>query len=135
MSVIESVTVVRYRTKAAIGERRRKLRGTKRLAYRDAAWARIRTRCSCAGDWSDRKFCRYHDTRYRATPEAGPYDVWGDRTIGPPEPHPFEPPRIWSLPRSDEPGYWDYGRAVAFRLARFYAYLDRRPTPEPKTRE
>ena len=28
------------------------------------------------------------------------------------------------LPRTDEPGFWDYGRAVAFRLARFYEHVD-----------
>lgn len=125
MSVIEAVTVVRYRTKLAIGERRRKLRGVKRLAYRDAAWAKIRTRCKCVhNDYEGgvNVVCRYHDKEYRAEDIPGSYEEPGWRG--------FIAPVEWGLPRRDEPGYWDYGRAVAFRLARFYAHLDAKAAKE-----
>jgi hypothetical protein len=124
VSVIEAVTVVRYRSKAAIGERRRKLRGVKRLAYRDAAWAKIREHCRCAGDGPERKSCRYHDKEYRAEDIPGGYEEPGW--------HGFIAPLEWGLPRREEPGFWDYGRAVAFRLARFYAHLDRAPADGAK---
>jgi hypothetical protein len=124
VSVIEAVTVVRYRAKIAIGERRRKLRGVKRLAYRDAAWAKIRERCRCAGDGPERKPCRYHDKEFRA--EDVPSRSYEEEGW-----HGFIAPVEWGLPRREEPGFWDYGRAVAYRLARFYAHLDRRASPPP----
>jgi hypothetical protein len=121
VSVIEAVTVVRYRTKLAIGGRRRKLRGVKRLAYRDAAWAKIRARCKCVhndGIGGVNIVCRYHDKEFRAEDIPGSYEDPGW--------HGFIAPVEWGLPRREEPNYWDYGRAVAFRLARFYRHLDAR---------
>jgi hypothetical protein len=130
VSVIKAVTVTLYRAaNRPKGWRKGKPRRQKALAYRDAAWAKMRARCKCVlpDDFTEpRKLCRYHDKEHRATPPAGPYDVWGNPTSGPSGPPIFTPPRIWGLPRSDEDGYWDYGRAVAYRLARLYAYLDRR---------
>lgn len=126
MSVIEAVTVTLYRVKAGHrpkGWRKGKPRRQKALAYRDAAWAKIRMRCRCVfPDFdpdgpTEPKRCRYHDKEYRVTPEMNPRP-WE-------EPNHFEPPAIWGLPFSDDAGRWDYGRAVAFRLARFYAHLDR----------
>jgi hypothetical protein len=123
MSVIEAVTVTLYRVKPEHrpeGWRKGKPRRQKALAYRDAAWAKLRARCRCVlPDFTDsdveRKRCRYHDKGFRVTPEMNPRP-WE-------EPNHFAPPAIWNLPRSHD-GFWDYGRAVAFRLARFYAYLD-----------
>ena len=129
-SVIEAVTVTLYRVRGDLrpkGWQKGKPRRQKALAYRDAAWAKLRQRCRCvlpdgfAGP-EERKLCRYHDKDYRVTPEMNPRP-WE-------EPNHFEPPRIWGLSRSDESGFWDYGRAVAFRLARFYRHIDsRRASP------
>jgi hypothetical protein len=131
MSVIEAVTVTLYRVKAEHrpeGWRGGKPRRQRALAYRDAAWAKLRARCRCV--YSDEvggenKPCRYHDKQYR-TPTLPYRDCWGYVDEGPETEGHYAPPRVWRLPRSDEPGFWDYGRAVAFRLARFYAHLDRR---------
>lgn len=130
MSVIEAITVTLYRVKAEHRPkdwRKGKPRRQKALAYRDAAWAKLRLRCRCVlPDFTDsdveRKLCRYHDKDYRVPPDRN-RPPWDD-------PPCFDPPSIWNLPRSHEAGLWDYGRAVAFRLARFYAHLDARaPTP------
>jgi hypothetical protein len=132
VSVIEAVTVTLYRVKPDHRPkdwRKGKPRRQKALAYRDAAWAKLRIRCRCVfPDFdpdgpTEPKRCRYHDKEYRAD-EGGPED-----------PPTFWPPAAWRLPRSDEGGYWDYGRAVAFRLARLYAHLDSRAlvAPRPET--
>jgi hypothetical protein len=131
--IIEAVTVTLYRVaNRPKGWRKGKPRRQKALAYRDAAWAKMRHRCKCVLplDFTEaRKLCRYHDKEHRATPPSGPYDVWGDPTSGPSGPPTFTPPRIWGLPHSDR---WDYGRAVAFRLARFYRHIDERAALSPK---
>jgi hypothetical protein len=122
--IVEAVTVTLYRVaNRPKGWRKGKPRRQKALAYRDAAWAKLRMRCRCVlpdmfdpDDHAELKRCRYHDKGYRVTPEMNPRP-WE-------EPEHFAPPAIWDLPRSDEAGFWDYGRAVAFRLARFYRYLD-----------
>jgi hypothetical protein len=132
VSVIEAVTVVRYRVKRSFapkGWRGRGLRATKALAYRDAAWATLRANCMCVHNdeiGGENKLCRYHDKAFRAR-------QW--TADGPEEPgwFGFAPPEIWGLPRSDDDGYWDYGRALAFRLARFYRHLDSRAGGEVGT--
>lgn len=121
-SVIEAVTVTLYRVKTEHrpkGWRKGKPRRQKALAYRDAAWAKLRTRCKCVlpDDFTGpKRLCRYHDKTHRVSPDRN-RPPWDD-------PPAFDPPRIWGLPRSGDAGYWDYGRAVAFRLARFYAHVD-----------
>jgi len=131
--VVEAVTVTLYRVaNRPKGWRKGKPRRQKALAYRDAAWAKMRMRCRCVHDdeiGGVNAPCRYHDKEFRATTPPSPYDVWGDPTSGPSGPPLFMPPAIWRLPRSDEDGYWDYGRAVAFRLARLYRYLDSKVQP------
>ena len=116
--IIQTVTVTRYRGRAGT------LRATRALAYRDAAWQRIATHCRAGGDCpyrgQDGNPCRYHDQEFRAAD-------WPQHTHEDPPWHGFRPPAIWGLPRADEEGYWTYGRAVAYRLARFYRYLDERP--------
>jgi hypothetical protein len=122
--IIEAVTVTRYRVANAPARwRRRRLRSVKRLAYRDAAWAKIQTHCWCTFPDSEtdppRTLCKYHDKDYRAA-DVPSRNHWEE-----PDWHGFLAPTEWRLPRSDEPGLWDYGRAVAHRLARFYAHCDR----------
>jgi hypothetical protein len=122
-AIIEAVTVVRYRVaNPPKGWRRRGLRATRALAYRDAAWAKIRSRCECYHPQFDARgdlatpgeACRFHNHEYRADPETCE------------DPATFRPPAVWRLPRAREDGFWDYGRAVAFRLARLYRHLDAR---------
>jgi len=122
VSVIESVTVTLYRVKnRPKGWRKGKPRRQKWLAYRDAAWAKMKSRCKCV--FPDDLmhpviYCRYHDKAFRAV--AWPNQYPGQE----PDFHGFMAPETWQLPRSDEQGYWDYGRAVAYRLARFYRHID-----------
>ncbi len=124
MSVVEAVTVTLYRaTNRPKGWRKGKPRRQRWLAYRDAAWAKLRERCRCVlPDFDpetsgERKLCRYHDKEYRAVD-------WPQHYYEEPAYHGFRAPEAWGLPRSDEAGLWDYGRAVAYRLARFYRHLD-----------
>jgi hypothetical protein len=122
VSVIEAVTVTLYRIKnRPKGWRGGKPRRQKWLAYRDAAWAKMRSRCKCVV--SDDLVhpiihCRYHDKAFRAV-------AWPNPSREDPDFDGFMAPKVWQLPRSDEQGYWDYGRAVAYRLARFYRYKER----------
>jgi hypothetical protein len=139
--IVEAVTVTLYRVvNRPKGWRKGKPRRQKALAYRDAAWAKLRMRCKCVHDdevGGVNVVCRYHDKQYR-TPTLPHRDCWGYVDGGPEAEGYFEPPAIWRLPRSNEPGLWDYGRAVAFRLARLYRYLDAKaasPTTESTDKE
>lgn len=130
MSVIESVKVTLYRVKdRPKGWRKGKPRRQKWLAYRDAAWAKMKSRCKCIVPLDlvlDVKRCRYHDKDFRAVTWSNPYPNEEPDFQG------FMAPDEWRLPRSDERGYWDYGRAVAYRLARFYQYIDQKAEKESK---
>lgn len=96
---------------------RRRRAWDRATAYRHAAWTKIRARCRCEpGEWdstghmtSAGSRCRFHDYEFHA---RGSYDA-------PPE---FYAPRVWRVPH----GTTTYGKAVAFRLARWYAFLDKR---------
>jgi hypothetical protein len=129
MSVIEAVTVTLYRaTNKPKGARIGKPRRQKRLAYRDAAWATIRRRCRCVLPGVPAEsalLCRYHDRQHRAVDWPNPYPHEEATFFG------FRAPVIWRLPRSGDQGYWDYGRAVAYRLARWYRHLDDRAALVP----
>lgn len=101
------------------GPCRRRRRWTREPAYLDAAWTKIRGACYCEsprldeGDPGVR--CRYHDPEYRAAGSGAPDDA-----------PTFRAPSIWRVPADKI-----YGSAVAYRLARFYRYLDARSAPTP----